>query len=891
MLLQTNSYIVPKERRAEHARLLRRFRSILLRLGCDQFEVYEQMGPNWNTAEATGRFVQIMRFRDRKHQRAVHAAEQSDPAAQQLINEFCELINLPYQQQQGLLAIGYYNAVPEASAGKGRPAVEPAAAAPPRQRPTTSAGFGFAGPAAGAAALSAQIPPFGTTEDEQDLAAAADYKAEAAHDEANADGLTDPLGEWTVVESETAPAETVVQAETADPEATELETAEPEVAELDAAALTDVAAEEAPANESSPWTEPTAEVAALEPLADDESVADPPAAEWAGPATVVSEVTAWDGPAADADAEVTASEVAASEAEDAPLEAFAASEPTEPPTAESATEAGLAANDETSDETSWEDLAAQPEDVVPTSVPTTGAPAEADTDVSSDLDFDLDLDAAPQAEAEAPAAELAHVDTIVAPEAAEVAPVAAMSAEGESPAETSTDGSWDELLSELPDDAPALTADGVVEAAEPTEVVAGETTEVAAEPEPAVGQWATEVEGAEGLTESPMLETAEPATVAAAEPQDPFDVDDLLADWGTVPTDESAAPAEPPVVAEVAAEATAEAVSDNPHAVGESIDADLLPGTMAEAAAETDDSAAVAPTPAPVVAPTAEEGLDWDEPVELQALAAADASTLDESASLADEQAAFPDPVAGAFEPTPVGDDAIANDTFGDELLPVAAETPNEDAWSEQPAEIAVTATEQGEPAAIDDLAAFAIGGHEEIEPEAAAPTVAEVALGTDAEVPLAVDAGVTDYAPPEVLDHRMAGEEFTGVETTGDVEAAGDAVGVAATPLADTAEAEAVEPELAEAELAEAEVEADPAAEWSEAAVVAEEDGSARADFEPLPTHLQADDGDLEIVFETGPAFLNGDATKGHALTGGPADEAFELDAVFDEALSDKAR
>src|SRR5580658_5773560 len=108
MLLQTNSYIVPRDKRAEHARLLRRFRQTLLRLGCDHFEVYEQVGPNWSSADSSGRFVQIMRFRDRKHQMAVQGAERSDPAAQALLKEFCDLINLPYQQQQGLFAVGYY---------------------------------------------------------------------------------------------------------------------------------------------------------------------------------------------------------------------------------------------------------------------------------------------------------------------------------------------------------------------------------------------------------------------------------------------------------------------------------------------------------------------------------------------------------------------------------------------------------------------------------------------------------------------------------------------------------------------------------------------------------------------------------------------------------------
>jgi hypothetical protein len=111
MLLQTNSYIVPKDKRAEHARLLRRFRQVLTKLGCDNFEVYEQVGANWSTGESTGRVVQIMRFRDRRHQLAVQAAERNDPAAQALIAEFCELINFPYQQQRGLFAVGYYGPV------------------------------------------------------------------------------------------------------------------------------------------------------------------------------------------------------------------------------------------------------------------------------------------------------------------------------------------------------------------------------------------------------------------------------------------------------------------------------------------------------------------------------------------------------------------------------------------------------------------------------------------------------------------------------------------------------------------------------------------------------------------------------------------------------------
>src|ERR1700733_12162041 len=108
MLLQTTSYIVPKDKRAEHARLLRRFRQTLMRLGCDHFEVYEQVGANWNPAETTGRFVQILRFRDRKHHLAVQQEERSDPQVQQGVAEFWNLINFPSQQKQGLLAVRVY---------------------------------------------------------------------------------------------------------------------------------------------------------------------------------------------------------------------------------------------------------------------------------------------------------------------------------------------------------------------------------------------------------------------------------------------------------------------------------------------------------------------------------------------------------------------------------------------------------------------------------------------------------------------------------------------------------------------------------------------------------------------------------------------------------------
>src|SRR3954454_21864089 len=111
MLLQTNGYIVPKDKRTEHARLLQRFRQTLHRLGCEHFEAYEQVGSNWSGSETTGRFVQLMRFKDRKQQQQVQAAERNDATAQALIKEFCELINFPYQQQQGLFAVGFYQGI------------------------------------------------------------------------------------------------------------------------------------------------------------------------------------------------------------------------------------------------------------------------------------------------------------------------------------------------------------------------------------------------------------------------------------------------------------------------------------------------------------------------------------------------------------------------------------------------------------------------------------------------------------------------------------------------------------------------------------------------------------------------------------------------------------
>ena len=192
MLLQTNSYIVPKDKRAEHARLLRRFRAALAKLGCDSFEVYEQVGANWNTGEPTGRYVQIMRFRDRRHQVAVQQAERNDPVAQAIIAEFCQLINFPYQQQQGLFAVGFYNSV--------------LPVAPARPQPGD--------PAASPVPLVAEEEP--TAEPE---AAAADVEAAAAPEDFHADAEEAPpeAAEESAVEESPVPAE-VATTEEPEPE-------------------------------------------------------------------------------------------------------------------------------------------------------------------------------------------------------------------------------------------------------------------------------------------------------------------------------------------------------------------------------------------------------------------------------------------------------------------------------------------------------------------------------------------------------------------------------------------------------------------------------------------------------------------------------------------------
>jgi hypothetical protein len=111
VLLQTHGYLVPAEHRAAHARLVRRFRAAMKRLGCDRFEAYEQVGSDWAGDASAGRFVQMMVFRDRAHQKQIQQAERDDPEAQQIIAEFVELIDLPKQQDDRTFVTGYYQEV------------------------------------------------------------------------------------------------------------------------------------------------------------------------------------------------------------------------------------------------------------------------------------------------------------------------------------------------------------------------------------------------------------------------------------------------------------------------------------------------------------------------------------------------------------------------------------------------------------------------------------------------------------------------------------------------------------------------------------------------------------------------------------------------------------
>jgi len=108
MLMQTNSYIVAQDKREEHSRLMRRFRQALLRLGCEHFEVFEQVNSSFASSKGNCRFVQVMRFRDRRHYHAMQEAERNDEGAQELIRELCRLVDLECQREQSSFVADHY---------------------------------------------------------------------------------------------------------------------------------------------------------------------------------------------------------------------------------------------------------------------------------------------------------------------------------------------------------------------------------------------------------------------------------------------------------------------------------------------------------------------------------------------------------------------------------------------------------------------------------------------------------------------------------------------------------------------------------------------------------------------------------------------------------------
>lgn len=113
MLLQTNAYVVTQDKRDQHTRLVRKLQDAMRRIG-GSLEVYEQVGPNFSLSqEATGRFVQVMRFKDKRHLQQIQNAERADTTCQALIAELCELIDLPRQQEVGTFIAGQYAGVGE----------------------------------------------------------------------------------------------------------------------------------------------------------------------------------------------------------------------------------------------------------------------------------------------------------------------------------------------------------------------------------------------------------------------------------------------------------------------------------------------------------------------------------------------------------------------------------------------------------------------------------------------------------------------------------------------------------------------------------------------------------------------------------------------------------
>ena len=125
MLLQTNSYLVPRDRLAAHDELMARFRRCFERLGvrAGQFEVYRQTSDDFaeDRSIPAVRCVQMMRFATTDEHEQVRNREFDDPEAQSLIIELSRLVDLPAQQRSGHFGGGFYSdrlddAEPEAAA-------------------------------------------------------------------------------------------------------------------------------------------------------------------------------------------------------------------------------------------------------------------------------------------------------------------------------------------------------------------------------------------------------------------------------------------------------------------------------------------------------------------------------------------------------------------------------------------------------------------------------------------------------------------------------------------------------------------------------------------------------------------------------------------------------
>ncbi len=116
MLLQTNSYLVPRDRLRAHDLLMSRFRQCFERMGLpsSDFDVFRQAGEGFTSDRTTPgvRCVQMMRFRDRDHFNTVRQTEEGDAEAKRLVDELCRLVDLPAQQRTGHFGGAFYTAAP-----------------------------------------------------------------------------------------------------------------------------------------------------------------------------------------------------------------------------------------------------------------------------------------------------------------------------------------------------------------------------------------------------------------------------------------------------------------------------------------------------------------------------------------------------------------------------------------------------------------------------------------------------------------------------------------------------------------------------------------------------------------------------------------------------------